>query len=553
MKKLIVLLFLMFLLALHISYAEELDVLELHGADLQINLDDVQASAEWADDNILVDAAEYDITLGELEYADSNEVVPNIVAQNEYGEIAIDQEHFPDANFREYIVANIDTDGNGYLSETEREEVTDLDISIHRITDLTGLSYFTELKVLDCYCNMLTELDVSNNPNLEKISCSDNMLTELDVSNNPNLKELSCCDNKLTELDVSNNTNLEKLYCEENRIVELDVSKNLHLKSLTCWDNFLSLLDVSGCSKLDYLDCHNNKLKMLDVSMCILMDQLECYNNVLQSLSLNHNLTYLDCSDNVLLNLDVSSNINLIWISCINNRITSLVFKDCPDLMYIFCADNKLKSLSIGKCPKLERLFCNNNRLGSLDVSKCTALDMLKCNDNKLKKLTLGKAPISDLYCNANKLKTVNIGGCPYLKGEVTCIISGINERLGTVHWGSIFDDYEGRKIGNGYIEIDKSTTLKSGKTILYKPGSPKSIKFTRSSGTLKKGKFINLGKYIEMSPTGIASVCKLGSSNKKVVRVDNSGYAYGLKKGTATITVKTANGKKAKIKIKVK
>ena len=139
------------------------------------------------------------------------------------------------------------------------------------------------------------------------------------------------------------------------------------------------------------------------------------------------------------------------------------------------------------------------------------------------------------------------------MKNEVTGIISGINTQWGVIAWGSEYDDYEGREIGNGYIRIDKSTTLKNGKKILYKPGNPKSIKFTRSSGTLKKGKYVNLGKYIKMSPSGVASVCKLTSSNKKVVKVDNSGYAYGLKKGTAIITVKTANGKKAKIKIKVK
>jgi len=168
--------------------------------------------------------------------------------------------------------------------------------------------------------------------------------------------------------------------------------------------------------------------------------------------------------------------------------------------------------------------------------------------------ISIGKTPVlSDLICSKNNLKSIDIGKCKILKGEVTPIIAERDENNNTISWGGYHYEDTGRERGNGYLEIDPGTTLKSGKTILYKPGSPKSIKFTRSSGTLKKGKFINLGKYIEMSPTGIASVCKLSSSNKKVVRVDNSGYAYGLKKGTATITVKTANGKKAKIKIKVK
>ena len=42
-------------------------------------------------------------------------------------------------------------------------------------------------------------------------------------------------------------------------------------------------------------------------------------------------------------------------------------------------------------------------------------------------------------------------------------------------------------------------------------------------------------------------------TSNKKVATVSSSGKVKGLKKGTAVITVKTFNGKKAKIKITVK
>ena len=36
------------------------------------------------------------------------------------------------------------------------------------------------------------------------------------------------------------------------------------------------------------------------------------------------------------------------------------------------------------------------------------------------------------------------------------------------------------------------------------------------------------------------------------MVAVDGNGYVTALKKGSATVTVKTANGKKAKVKIKV-
>ena len=41
-------------------------------------------------------------------------------------------------------------------------------------------------------------------------------------------------------------------------------------------------------------------------------------------------------------------------------------------------------------------------------------------------------------------------------------------------------------------------------------------------------------------------------TSKKKVASVSGSGAVTALRKGTATITVKTSNGKKATVKIKV-
>ena len=53
--------------------------------------------------------------------------------------------------------------------------------------------------------------------------------------------------------------------------------------------------------------------------------------------------------------------------------------------------------------------------------------------------------------------------------------------------------------------------------------------------------------------PTGTASAITYRSSNTKVARVDETGLVTTLKKGTATITATTFNGKKATCKIKVK
>ena len=63
---------------------------------------------------------------------------------------------------------------------------------------------------------MLSQLDVSNNPELLELSCDRNMLTRLDVSSSPNLTYLNCSVNQLSRLDVSANLSLENLVCYSN-------------------------------------------------------------------------------------------------------------------------------------------------------------------------------------------------------------------------------------------------------------------------------------------------------------------------------------------------
>ena len=122
------------------------------------------------------------------------------------GDVAIDETNFPDNNFRSYVSENFDTDGDGALSEDERNDVTYISCSYQEIASLKGIEYFTKLDYLNCGYNQLTSLDVSKNTVLRGLECYINQLTSLDVSKNTALIELHCFDNQLTSLDVSKNT-----------------------------------------------------------------------------------------------------------------------------------------------------------------------------------------------------------------------------------------------------------------------------------------------------------------------------------------------------------
>ena len=247
--------------------------------------------------------------------------------------LEINSTNFPDDNFRQYIIDHLSVSGDAsdgyYMTEEQVAAVTWIGCFNRDISSLEGIEHFTALRILYCYDNKLSTLNISNNMELEDLGCSNNELTELDVSHNTTLDWLSCGNNQLTTLDVSSNKVLKTLSCSDNQLSVLDVSNNTALENFYCNNNQLNMLDVSNNTALKYLYCYNNQLTTLDVRS-------------------NTELQKLSCSQNRLTTLDVSNNTNLIILSC--NR-------------------NQLSALDISNNKKLRGLECSNNHLAVLDLS----------------------------------------------------------------------------------------------------------------------------------------------------------------------------------------
>ncbi len=182
-----------------------------------------------------------------------------------FADVALNETHFPDTNFRMYVSTEFDEDGNGILSDTEVASVFEIDCSCMDIRDLTGLEYFAALRRLDCYDNRLTQLDVSGNPFLTVLDCSMNQLMSLNVCENAALVLLECSSNDLTHLDVSRNLALESLWCEENRLTSLDVSQNTALQMMNCSSNRIEKLDLSANIALGEIWCDGDRLISLNL------------------------------------------------------------------------------------------------------------------------------------------------------------------------------------------------------------------------------------------------------------------------------------------------
>ncbi len=296
------------------------------------------------------------------------------------GPVEINDTNFPDPIFRQFILDEVDTVSDGTLSVAELKAITDLFLWNKGISDLTGIEYFTKLTYLNCSNNELTELDLSNNPELVDLSCSFNNLTSLDVTNNPKLETLDCYENNLTSLNVSNNPNLIRL---------------------ACWTNALDSLDVTQNKKLVELYCGDNALTSLDVTQNIQLAELGTWNNNLTSLNVNENpaLVYLDCANNLLDSLDITQNTNLVALACFGNALTSLDVTQNKDLDSLACFSNALTSLDVSQNPVLRYFDCSDNFLDHLDVSQNPALEYLDCSGNYLTALDLiGRALEAHAY-----------------------------------------------------------------------------------------------------------------------------------------------------------
>ena len=149
-----------------------------------------------------------------------------VSTQAEEDAVAIDATNFPDGAFRQYVADNFDKDKDGALNQTERNAVKEIEISNSGCTSLQGLKYFSKLTDLFCSDNNLTELDVSENPELVRLICYNNSLTSLNLNKNTKLRSLNCNNNKLTVLDLRENKSLSWLRCKNNCLTSLDLRNN---------------------------------------------------------------------------------------------------------------------------------------------------------------------------------------------------------------------------------------------------------------------------------------------------------------------------------------
>ncbi|WP_428232928.1 DUF7619 domain-containing protein [Flavobacterium sp.] len=157
----------------------------------------------------------------------------------------------------------IDTNNDGEIQISEALLIKSLNISNANITDLTGLSYFSNLHTLFCHSNKISNLSELNSiPSLVQFQMNYNTgLNQIDLSNLINLKTLTCISDNLTLLNVSNNVSLESISCQDNKLTSLDVSNCPNLNWLVSFYNQLEFLNIKNGNTKNWsnLSIHNGE------------------------------------------------------------------------------------------------------------------------------------------------------------------------------------------------------------------------------------------------------------------------------------------------------
>ena len=310
---------------------------------------------------------------------------------------------FEDANFKAYLVANFDTDGDGEISKEEALAITKIIVGTKDIESLAGIEHMANLTELRCEGpwsifepeedpeGKLKTLDVSKNVNLTILYCGFNQLTSLDVTNNPKIEQLRCAGNNLNSLDVSKNTELIEFEAYNNRLSSIDVSNNPELEYIDLTNNQIKSIDVSNNPELDYIDLTNNQIKSIDVSK-------------------NLELERITCSDNKLTSIDVTNNQKLTKLNISGNSIVEIDLGNNPELKHLICNKNKISELELSNNKKLERLNVNDNNLTSLTVNCCPEIEILNANNNLIKEMDISElTSLFDFYCSGNPLETLYV------------------------------------------------------------------------------------------------------------------------------------------------
>ncbi len=170
-----------------------------------------------------------------------------------------------DSGLRAYVIGKYDTDGDGVISGSEAENVTEIKYASKNLTEFSGFEYFRHIKSLNLSGNSLTKIDLGMfASSLEELDLSYNQLTELSLSGTKALKVLYVPHNNLTSctglsgMDLS--STLQTINASYNKLTSFKCTYAKSLKNVDLSNNELTVCDLEYCSAIVDLNLKGNHL-----------------------------------------------------------------------------------------------------------------------------------------------------------------------------------------------------------------------------------------------------------------------------------------------------
>lgn len=271
----------------------------------------------------------------------------------------------PDTNFKAKLLAaspsntiaknlsgtyfKIDANSNAEIEVSEALNVSTLNVQSSNISSLQEINQFSNLTILNCSYNQLTDLNLTSLVNLIDLNCRYNQLVNLNITGLISLYNFDCTNNQLTSLNANNLVNLSFLYCNFNQLTNLTFSGCTNLTNVECSYNNLTSLNVTGLNNLFYLKCINNLLTEINCTGISKISTLWCENNQFVTLNLTNFFflsTLLCQNNNQLVSLFIKNGTNEETSLYGNSNLQYI----CADESQISSIQNSLNNYGFTNC-----------------------------------------------------------------------------------------------------------------------------------------------------------------------------------------------------------
>ena len=288
-------------------------------------------------------------------------------------QVAINATNFPDDIFRQWVLDNCDTDGDGTLSTTEASKKL-INVKGEGIANLKGIEYFTAATVLNISDNQLTTVDLTKNTKLTRLLCYNNQLTKLSVTKNTALTNISCYGNKIKGTNMTNFINsLPTVSTGTLTLVTTNPEAN----------------EGNTYTEANAIAASNKGWAVQDAGLNLLVVGINA-TNFPDDIFRGFVGRYDSNDDGILSTSEVEA------VETIN--VSSMGIADLTGIKHF---------------TNVKELYCDHNQLTSLSLSGLKNLEVLHCEYNQLTAITIGLSGfaklLTELYCHNNQLTTLNI------------------------------------------------------------------------------------------------------------------------------------------------